>query len=393
MGDDLLHWFLTLLVDMGDALKALGTMIYKMIFENSPIGKVLKKIIEIVCKIVMFLINTVWKDFLCHIMQMILPPMCDVICGFLQFIDGIVGVIESIAKFFGSGLPDPDIIKRAIQKVQDFKSFVEDGGLQCDKKMDDICNPFTNESAITGALPTATRCWVGYETSVAESSPLGCTRADTCFDSRFYDDPTTTAHENMVVCDGCPLLEAQDFMHFGCSPLTKKCTCGVQQYEPTRCTSHEQCFLETSGASCQRKSDIFSTSFSTTPCAECMTQQICVVTSMDSPGYCVCPFSDIEVEPCKDIGQLVTPDPNAKCSVMLNSQILSTANSYIAWKDLTITECAILDPARTYCYRVDASGGTQVNDLFHNMFIKNQGFVHVHGNTQDHLLSNSSSLM
>ena len=67
-----------------------------------------------------------------------------------------------------------------------------------------------------------------------------------------------------------------------------------------------------------------------------------------------------QVEPCTDVGALVTPDPTALCSVMMNSAILSTLNSYVGWKDLSVTSCAILDQARTFCYRVDASGGTQV---------------------------------
>ena len=58
----------------------------------------------------------------------------------------------------------------------------------------------------------------------------------------------------------------QDFMSFACSSLTKKCTCGVQRYERTQCTSHEQCYSATRGASCMRVENIFSTAFSTTPC-------------------------------------------------------------------------------------------------------------------------------
>jgi hypothetical protein len=47
------------------------------------------------------------------------------------------------------------------------------------------------------------------------------------------------------------------------------------------------------------------------------------------------------------------------CSVLLNTPILSTSNTYVNWKDLALTSCALLDTSRTYCFRVDATGGAQ----------------------------------
>ena len=90
--------------------------------------------------------------------------------------------------------------------------------------------------------------------------------------------------------------------------------------------------------------------------------QVCVVTKADSPGYCACPFQDIEVQSCDlaDAGKTVTTtDVSAYCNVMMNSAILSTSNIYVSWKDLAVTSCAILDTAKTYCYKVDTSGGVQ----------------------------------
>lgn len=354
--DELLHWFIQLLLDMKDALKALGTMVFKMIFESSPMGKRLQEIIKIICGAIVWVINEIWKKILCEIISVLLPPILDVVVGILRFIDGIVQAINFLFR-----LPDPNIILRAINDVEKFKKFIENDGLNCKNPMDNFCWPTSNDTVARGELPVADRCWVGYETQAGDNSPLGCQPSYTCIDNTKINDPTTTDNENTRVCDACPLLQADDFMHYGCSPLTKKCTCGVQQYEPTQCTSHEQCYLETSGASCQKKSDIFSIAFSTTPCGECMSQPICVITSMDSAGYCTCPFDDITVESCvNDIGDRVTPDPTKKCNIMTNGRILSTRNSYISWKDLAITECGLLDPAQTYCYRVDATGGVQV---------------------------------
>ena len=63
----------------------------------------------------------------------------------------------------------------------------------------------------------------------------------------------------------------------------------------------------------------------------------------------------MQVTPCTDIGQLVTPDPLKLCSVLLNSQIFGTSNTYVSWSSRAITSCAILDPASTFCFRVDAT--------------------------------------
>ena len=89
---DILFWFHKLIVHMGEALKALGTLVYKMIFESSPVGKVLKNIIKIICEIVVWYVNNIWKKFWCVIMEITIPPMLNMIIGFLRFIDAVVQV-------------------------------------------------------------------------------------------------------------------------------------------------------------------------------------------------------------------------------------------------------------------------------------------------------------
>ena len=204
------------------------------------------------------------------------------------------------------------------------------------------------------------RCWAGYQPQAGDTSAsiLSCTASSTC------NNPKSTTGKN-VLCDACELENADDFMKYACSPLTKHCTCGIQKFERTRCTTHEQCYSATSGASCMRMSNVFSTAFSTVPCAQCTTQQVCVVNKADAPGYCACPFIDVEVQTCRDIGEVAVVDSNAYCSFLFNGQIRSTRNTYIGWKDLTITPCAILDTSSIYCYRIDASGRGQVRRKSH----------------------------
>ena len=200
--------------------------------------------------------------------------------------------INNLACGFGRCLPDPNVIVRAIETVDTFKRKIESGGLGCDTPMPNMCSPTTNYTILDASLPTSTRCWAGYQPSTGESSALSCSAADTCFNQNAIG-----IEPKQIVCDGCPLRKGEDFLPYACSSLTKKCTCGVQRFERTRCTSHEQCFTPTSGASCMRVANIFSTAFSTVPCEQCTTQQVCMVTSAASTGYCACPFTDVEVSP------------------------------------------------------------------------------------------------
>jgi hypothetical protein len=45
--------------------------------------------------------------------------------------------------------------------------------------------------------------------------------------------------------------------------------------------------------------------------------------------------------------------------MMRSTTILSTSNAYINWKDLAVTSCAVLDPAKTYCYKIESTGSVQ----------------------------------
>lgn len=223
--DSLLYWFQELVRDMGQSLKALGDIIFKMIFENSALGDALKVVIEAICAMVSWIVNDVWKGFFCPIAEKILPPLLNAVIGFLHFIQGVINVVNEIACTFGSCLPQSASVQGAITSVDDFKTHVENGGLECDKRFDSICFRSTNNTARSVALPVSTRCWSGYQPAAGDSSALSCTRADTCF------DPATGGQ---ILCDACPLQQGEDFLSFACSSLTKRCTCGVQRVERTR---------------------------------------------------------------------------------------------------------------------------------------------------------------
>lgn len=250
-------WPQQLFIDMAQALKSLGEMLFKMLFEISEAGGALKTAVEMICELIRFLVNEVWAKFMCPMMEVMLPPIINAAIIGVEVVKASFFILVQSLKIFGVNLPINDVLDAVIGGLRHILTEIETSGLQCDKTFMDKCFANHEWDARNVALPTSTRCWSGYQPSAGEPSPLSCTRADTCF------DPVT---QDQILCDACPLQAAEDFMSFACSALTKRCTCGVQRFERTQCTAHEQCYSATRGASCMRISDIFSTAFSTVPC-------------------------------------------------------------------------------------------------------------------------------
>lgn len=280
---DMMYWFMKLIIDAGEALKQTFTMIFKGIFEQSPMGAILKRALSIICEIIKWIMNNIWKDFACPILQAILPVVLNIMISVFTVIASIMEGINSVLCFFGACIGELSIISQIVESLKDFKSSIENGALGCSKTYNFKCFDDDSGDLTNPALPVATRCWSGYQPAAGDSSALSCSRADTCFDS-------SNANGGQLVCDACPLIKGEDFMSFACSSLTKRCTCGVQRFERTRCSTHEQCYSGVQGSSCMRMENPFSVAFSTIPCKDCSTQPMCILTSADEAGYCGCPF-------------------------------------------------------------------------------------------------------
>lgn len=278
--NDLFYWFNQLVIDMKETLLQLGNMVYKMLFQHSPLGAALSTAIRTVCMAIDWLINEMWNKFLCPIMSLIVPALIGVVRVFLMFIDKVLGIINSIACFFNNCIPNSDAVAKIIAELDKTMAYIIDNFLQC-KHVTLTCNPDNTYNEKTASLPTATRCWAGYQPEAGDASVLSCTRADTCFKDGGGDP---------VVCDACPRQSGEDFLQFACSALTKRCTCGVQRYERTKCSTHEQCYAGVEAASCMRLSAPFASSFSTVPCKQCSTQPVCIVQSASEPGESPCVF-------------------------------------------------------------------------------------------------------
>lgn len=159
-GQELAFWFQQLIADSLKALEALGNLMLKMVLEISPIGMLVKLLIDNMCRIIAWLTNDVWKGFLCPVMQAILPPLINAAVAFLGFINEIVKVVNDIGCAFGKCVADADAISRSIDSANAFKRHVEGGGLNCGgERM--TCNNKQDSTVEQASLPVATRCWAG----------------------------------------------------------------------------------------------------------------------------------------------------------------------------------------------------------------------------------------
>jgi hypothetical protein len=238
---DAFYWFNQLVFDMKETLLQLGNMLYKMLFQHSPLGTSLSTTIRGICLAIDWLINVMWNRFLCPIMSLVVPGLIGVLRVFLLFIDKVLGIINSIACFFNNCIPNSDAVAKIIVELDKTTAFIIESFLQC-KDIQLSCSPDNTYSAQTASLPTATRCWAGYQPEAGDASVLSCTRADTCYMDGGSSSSSSSGNSNPIVCDACPRQSAEDFMQFACSALTKRCTCGVQRYERTKCSTHEQCY-------------------------------------------------------------------------------------------------------------------------------------------------------
>jgi hypothetical protein len=89
-----------------------------------------------------------------------------------------------------------------------------------------------SKDSLAGAMLVATRCWADAQRDIGTSNLLACTESDTCYKS-LYD---TTS----IVCAACPDA-GEGYSLYGCSPVTKMCTCSVPTTKPSSCTTNEQC--------------------------------------------------------------------------------------------------------------------------------------------------------
>ena len=204
----------------------------------------------------------------------------------------------------------------------------------------------TSAAAVQGALLVATRCWADAQRMVGVSSLLACTESDTCYQS-LYDRTTP------IVCGACPLRDA-GISTFGCSPITKMCTCGVPSLRASGCGSNSECAYETTV--CQLVTGVDTMSYGNQPCTDCSKDVQCLSRGGET-GKCGCLFQAQPQQRCTQMpGQRVyMTDPNRMCGYLPNAD-RSMPLTAVQWDELTMVECIYLNPALVYCTQVYQRG-------------------------------------
>jgi hypothetical protein len=155
------------------------------------------------------------------------------------------------------------------------------------------CNfaDISSVAALDGNMLVATRCWADAQRSLGTSNLLACTEADTCYQSLF--DRNTP-----IVCGSCPLA-GNGYSTFGCSQLTKMCTCNVPTLQTTACGSNAECSYSTT--TCQLVTSVDDMSYGNQPCADCSKDVQCLVRRGSSEGACACLFQAQPLQKCTQI--------------------------------------------------------------------------------------------
>ena len=145
----LFFWFQQLFIDSMQALMELGTLVFKMLFEISPIGGILKKALQIICQAVVWLTNNIWNTFLCPILKDLLPPLLETMT---TFANKLHAGLEVIFPLFDWAYVD-DIAKA----FSSMHTYVTNSDWACNRTMPDNCFPDTNSTMPDGTLPSSSR--------------------------------------------------------------------------------------------------------------------------------------------------------------------------------------------------------------------------------------------
>jgi hypothetical protein len=210
-------------------------------------------------------------------------------------------------------------------------------------KFDDL----TSKAALSGAMLVATRCWADAQRTVGTSNLLACTESDTCYQS-LYDRITP------ITCGACPLAGV-GYSTYGCSPVTKMCTCNVPTLEPTSCESNSECGYTTT--TCQLITGVDDLSYGNQPCTDCSKDVQCLLRGGAKIGKCGCLFQTQPLQRCTQMpGQLVhMTDPNKMCGYLPNAD-RGVPLTTTQWDELSLVQCIYLNPVYVYCTQVYQRG-------------------------------------
>ena len=257
----------------------------------------------------------------------IVPIVKNVILPIVIFFEDVVREINSWCK----PLKLCDMTTEPTE-LSDTRRHLEDFDMECK------FNFFNDNIDINAPLPIATRCWSTYNTFYGDSSMLSCRNTDTCYKS--LTDTT------LVKCNTCA-EPSEDYKIFGCSDITKTCTCNLPTFREQECITNEECL--DSDAVCRFVDSELEPSIGFTRCDACQTRRVCLLTSGRSTGYCACGLTNIEFARCTQRGAAVIPGYNKLCIYTQDYNYLKTTAYIFSFYTTMTVPCVVLNPASASC--------------------------------------------
>lgn len=321
----LIRYVLMFLDAISQVMKELFAALAQVIFGGGRMSVILD-IIIILCEVVQWIINNIIKNVMCFIIK--------VISSILNLVGDILVKIGAVVP------PAKDVGKTLVKLANDMK-----GMTFCTMQMNMGCrNLLPDETAARkGTLRTPTRCWASYVTFFGDTEQLSCTTADTC--------KTSLADTTLVICGACP-APARTHRDFGCSAVTKQCTCNVPTLSQTSCTSNAACDPETTSATCQYVDEELQPSTGFIECATCPQRPFCLVSNGASSGVCSCGVFDSPFAACsrQDYGSAVSPPFARPCLYTMDPKFSRARDFKISFAKALAAPCQ--DLSKAYCMNV-----------------------------------------
>lgn len=347
VGREILELFLEMVELTVQMLEQLAKMFYKLIFEQTGLGRALEDMVNALCEALNMLMGIV-KIVYCEFVKTLVEELVKFLVWIADFVENDFNKVC----FGNCGMGD------SMGFVREFASLIENYILSGMRSWcagsGEVCQPLPKdlpEDLGSGALPFPTRCWAAYTPNAGMATQLSCTRSDTCAVDVLSTDKT-------VVCNGCPVQPLESgFQDYGCNIATKLCTCKTQYMYTTYCTNNEQC--TGADASCQLVEDMFdSVSWGLEPCESCRTDAVCMYDGSQSLGKCVCPLQAPDFHRCAVGVSNINIAPTKKCLYTF-SEVQGTGRGYMAFSSLSVVQCGILAEPQL-CVVVDNRGGLVV---------------------------------
>jgi hypothetical protein len=207
--------------------------------------------------------------------------------------------------------------------------------------------PLSSRDSMVGAYRVGTRCWADAQRDVGTSNLLACTESDTCYASD-YDRSTP------IICGSCPIA-GTGFSTYGCSSLTKMCTCGIPTTQSTTCSSNQECGYSLS--TCQLITGLDDMSYGNQPCSDCSKDVQCLMRAGSGLGRCGCMFQAQPLQKCTQMpGQFVPVTDGSKLCGYLPGADMASPLTAVQWESLAMVKCIYLKAARIYCTQAYRDG-------------------------------------